>query len=99
MNLSVTLGDVIIAGSLAGSIFLAYQAMKGQLATIRAFIDVCNLRMDQQAAAIRRHGADIRFYGRRQAAVEGKVFGRRIDDRAPSERDGPVDDTSIEENL
>lgn len=67
LQLSVTLGDLIVAGATICAIVGAYYAVKGQLETTRELLKSIDRRLNG-------HDEDI-------DALEERVFGRRKSDR------------------
>lgn len=89
MNVTVTLGDIVVAGTVAASIFTIYYAVKAQMETIKQLLHAFRMDLNAHAKMLRIHEADIRYHSRKIAGVEGKLFGRRIEDRMPSEHQDP----------
>lgn len=84
MNLAVSLGDIIVAASTAGSIFVAYQALKGQIEGFRQQLVSFSDRQAAHAALLKAHATAIQLQREKTAAIEGKVFGRRVEDHKQS---------------
>jgi hypothetical protein len=90
----VTPGDMLVAGSIMSAVLVAYYAVKAQLAAGLAQLKEVKTEQTAHGRQIQEHGADIRYMARKTAQIEGKVFGRRLEDRMPSERTrvSPEDD-------
>lgn len=84
----ITPGDLVVAGSVVSAVLVAYHAIKGQLGTLTQLLTTYRIDLNSHASKLAEQGADIRYMARKTASIEGKVFGRRIEDRMPSERAG-----------
>jgi hypothetical protein len=74
LQLSVTLGDLIVAGATVCAIIGAYFAVKGQLETTGARLAAQDQRSERIEKRVDVHDEDI-------GALEEKVYGRRKTDR------------------
>jgi hypothetical protein len=86
----VTPGDLLVAGSIMSAVLVAYYAVKAQLTAGLAELRGVKVEQASQGRQLAEHGADIRYMARKTASIEGKVFGRRVEDRMPSERAGSL---------
>ena len=79
----------MVAATVATCVIGGYYAFKGQIDSFKLLLSTFNGRLDAHATRLRAHGADLRDHGRKLAAVEGKVFNRRVEDRtaAPDPND------------
>lgn len=92
LNLDVDLGDIIVAVSVSGTAFIAYQAMKGQIASFSAHLHLLSGRQDKHGLVLKSHNKTIGIQGRQIAGLEGRIYGRRVSDVAPSD----IDDADLE---
>jgi hypothetical protein len=91
MNLQVTLGDLIVAGTMAVTVIGTYFAVRGEITAFRLLLASFEGRMNNHAGRLREHTRSISFHDRKIAAVEGRIFGRRIEDQLPP-ADAIIDD-------
>lgn len=84
LDLQISLGDVVVAGSVIGSTYLFFLGLRrlgdvivAQLSTITSRLDGHDKRLTFAARVIAAQGQKI-------AGLEGAVFGRRATDNLPS---------------
>lgn len=85
LELTLTIGDVIVAGSTVLAITSAYFAMKGRLAELGIFQKSIVERVTKNEARIDEHGEKLEIHGNQLVALEGQVFGRRRSDHGVRE--------------
>lgn len=83
----INLGDIVVSLATIGSIWLAYQSMKGQIAGFRtdltgfrAELTSARAEFKEQGEAQRRHGRILDTHETKIARIEGAVFNRRSGD-------------------
>lgn len=74
LTLSMTLGDLAVAGSVVSAIIGAYFALKHLLTSMHVDLKAVIERVDEHDDILTDHGEGI-------AALESRVFGRRRNDK------------------
>lgn len=80
INPQINLGDVVVAATTLGSIWVAYTAMKGQIASFRADLNAFRETATDQGKTLQLLASRIVSLRTKIATLEGHVFGRRTSD-------------------
>lgn len=93
LSLQISLGDIIVAGSIVTSTILAYTAFKGLLAITAAQLTAIVTRLDSQAKRLGVLTRASQTQGQKIAGLEGAVFSRRSSDHADPDPDDVHDES------
>lgn len=80
VNPQINLGDVVVALTTIGSIWVAYTAMKGEIASFRSDLNAFRSTATDQAKTLQTLASKIISLRTKIATLEGHVFGRRTTD-------------------